>query len=310
MARRTPNRRIALGRIPPAAFRLAGALVAAALLVWAGIRVSGAARLNRGALRQAEATLATFESWRRQYRPAAAPESTLWRRARMEVQALGIMGDERLGLTQAISRAAEAAGLRDVRVALAPSDTSGAEVRLSTEGVRRQAAPFGLLVECRGGLQSVVTFLGELPPSVAPTQLTIARPDGRARHRIMLAVFELHLSNDTPGDITAFVTPMRSDWTQPSSAMNIGIDPFPGRSDEPGLPQSGGPAVARPAGARRLTAILVADDRRVAVIDDAAVSVGDLLRDGARVSAIQPDRVWVVDRRGQWRMLTLTNQGQ
>jgi len=59
----------------------------------------------------------------------------------------------------------------------------------------------------------------------------------------------------------------------------------------------------------RLTAILVAAERRVAVIDDATVSVGDVLPDGARVSAIQPDRVWVVEKDGRWRMLTLTNRG-
>lgn len=59
-----------------------------------------------------------------------------------------------------------------------------------------------------------------------------------------------------------------------------------------------------------LTAILVSDDRRVAVIDDAAVSVGDVLPDGARVSAIQPSKVFVVDSKGRFHTLTLTNRGQ
>ena len=59
-----------------------------------------------------------------------------------------------------------------------------------------------------------------------------------------------------------------------------------------------------------LTAILVSDDRRVAVIDDAAVSVGDVLPDGARVSAIQPSKVFVVDNKGRFHTLTLTNRGQ
>jgi hypothetical protein len=55
-----------------------------------------------------------------------------------------------------------------------------------------------------------------------------------------------------------------------------------------------------------LTAILISDQRRVAVIDEATVGVGDVLRDGARISAIQADRVWVVQKNGQWRMLTLS----
>jgi hypothetical protein len=56
-----------------------------------------------------------------------------------------------------------------------------------------------------------------------------------------------------------------------------------------------------------LTAILiVSEDRSVAVIDDAVVSVGDKLADGARVDAIRSDRVSVVERNGQKRVLTLT----
>jgi hypothetical protein len=61
---------------------------------------------------------------------------------------------------------------------------------------------------------------------------------------------------------------------------------------------------------RVLSAILVADDRRVAVIDDEVVGTGDVLPDGARVSAIQPNKVFLVDNQGRWQTLTLTNRGQ
>ena len=61
---------------------------------------------------------------------------------------------------------------------------------------------------------------------------------------------------------------------------------------------------------RVLSAILVADDRRVAVIDDEVVGTGDVLPDGARVSAIQPNRVFLVDSQGRWQTLTLTSRGQ
>src|SRR5207247_2965191 len=69
------------------------------------------------------------------------------------------------------------------------------------------------------------------------------------------------------------------------------------------------PTVPSSSAGHGLTAILVSDQRRVAVIDDATVGIGDVLRDGARVSAIQPDRVWVVDKSGRWRMLTLMDRG-
>lgn len=179
----------------PAASRLIAAVLSIALLGWAGVRASRAGAARRTDLRRAEATLATFADWRRRYEPAVAAESIMWRRTLMELQSLGVIGDERLALTQMVGRAADVAGLRDVRVLIEPPDTTGSHERLSTEGVRRQSAPFGLVVECRGNLQAVVTFLGELPPSVAPTNLSLVRQDGRARHRLLLAVYELQLSN-------------------------------------------------------------------------------------------------------------------
>ena len=184
--------------LSPAVTRLAAALVGIALLAWAGLGASRAGVARRAELKQAESVLATFADWRRRYKPAVAAESIAWRRTWFELQGLGVVGDERLALTQAITRAAEAAGLRDVRVRIQTPDTTGSAERLSTEGVRRQSAPFGLAVECRGNLQAVVTFLGELPPSVAPTQLILVRQDGRARHRLTLAVYELEFSNGPP----------------------------------------------------------------------------------------------------------------
>ena len=179
----------------PVASRVGAAVLSAALLIWAGVHVSRAGSARRAELKRAEATLATFAEWQRRYEPAVAAESISWRRTLMELQALGVIGDERLALAQSVSRAAEASGLRDVKVIIDSPDTTGSDARLSTEGVRRQAAPFGLVVECRGNLQAIVSFLGELPPSVAPTNLNLVRQDGRARHRLLLAVYELQFSN-------------------------------------------------------------------------------------------------------------------
>lgn len=104
------------------------------------------------------------------------------------------------------------------------------------------------------------------------------------------------------------------DSIAPGFHQTLTVDPFERRPTivepsgvafEPAAPT----VPSSPVPGSRLTAILVADDRRVAVIDDATVSVGDVLPDGARVSAIQPDRVWIVDANGRWRMLTLTNRG-
>jgi len=119
----------------------------------------------------------------------------------------------------------------------------------------------------------------------------------------------------TGTDISGFVAPIGFDSMVPPFRMPVRIDPFESgtRSGEFAVAYSTGPRTVRTSsanGGHVLTAILVSDDRRVAVIDDAAVSVGDVLPDGARVSAIQPSKVFVVDSKGRFHTLTLTNRGQ
>lgn len=182
--------------LTPGATRLAAAIIGIGMLTWAGMRASRTGVERRAELRRAEATLATFADWRSRYRPAVAAESIAWRRAWMEVRDLGVLGDERLALTQHVARAAEYAGLENVRVLIDEPDTTGSDTRLSTREVRRRPATFGLMVECRGNLQSVLVFLGALPPSVAPTSVNLVRQEGgTARHRLTLAVYELDFEN-------------------------------------------------------------------------------------------------------------------
>ena len=113
-------------------------------------------------------------------------------------------------------------------------------------------------------------------------------------------------------DIGRFVTPFAAEADTAALAVAVGIDPFePGTAPVPVF-DAESPSVSQPAEPvkQRLTAILVADNRRMAVIDDATVGVGDVLRDGSRVSSIQTNRVWLVERSGQFRMLSLNPQGQ
>jgi hypothetical protein len=182
-------------RLSPAMTRLGAAVLGIVILAWAGSRAARAGFERRAALRQARSTLATFADWRSRYRPAVAAESIAWRRAWMEVRDLGVLGDERLAVTQHVARAAEYAGLQSVRVSIEEPDTTGSDARLSTREVRRRAAPFSLVVECRGNLQSILEFLGALPPSVAATSMSLVRQEGSARHRLSLAVYELDVEN-------------------------------------------------------------------------------------------------------------------
>lgn len=116
---------------------------------------------------------------------------------------------------------------------------------------------------------------------------------------------------DAIGDIGGFVSAGRGgpDAVLPRYDAQLRVDPFDG-ARLPGWisvasPQ-GTPTVSRNGSARQLTAILIADDKPVAVVDGDVVGVGDVLRDGARISGIQADRVFVVEKNGTWRTLTLS----
>lgn len=120
---------------------------------------------------------------------------------------------------------------------------------------------------------------------------------------------------DAGGDVAPFMTPVSPDAAAARVEVRVPVDPF-SRSG-PSTDHSGVASGARsgsvsstPSAGQRLTAILIADERRIAVIDDATVKVGDVLRDGARVAVIDPDRVWLADRNGRMRLLTLSTRGQ
>jgi hypothetical protein len=150
-------------------------------------------------LRRAQSALSSFADLRRQYVPAVAAESIAWRRTWLQLQELGVGSDQPITLTQRVARTAEDAGLSNVRVLIDPPDTLGQQ-RVATGGVQSKPASYSLRVECRGGLASVLAFLDQLPPSVAPTALNLVRQDGRGPHRITLAVYELTLTNGAPAD--------------------------------------------------------------------------------------------------------------
>jgi hypothetical protein len=184
--------------VDPAVTLILACFLAIGALTWSGLRSARAADARKAELSRVRTELEGFEDLNRRYAPAAAAESLSWRQTWAQLRQLGVFGDDRLGMTQQVSRAAEDAGLSDVRVLIGPPDTTGLETRLSTEGIRRKPASFSLLVEGRGGMRSVIAFLGRLPPSVVVSGLSLVRQDARQRHRISLAVYELEFTNGSP----------------------------------------------------------------------------------------------------------------
>ncbi|HEX7939074.1 MAG TPA: hypothetical protein VF483_08770, partial [Gemmatimonadaceae bacterium] len=95
-----------------------------------------------------------------------------------------------------------------------------------------------------------------------------------------------------PSDLDGLLTPSRAAVVPPVATVRVATDPLGNRQPviAPGTvaPRGGVPTVISSVRrGRRLTAILIADGRSVAVIDDAVVSVGDRLPDGARIEEIR-----------------------
>lgn len=110
------------------------------------------------------------------------------------------------------------------------------------------------------------------------------------------------------GDVAGFVTPGPVAPEEPLATGELRLDPFgdlPASARIPVAPGGRAPTVNARVG-RQLTAILIADDRPVAVINGVLVSVGDVLPDGGRVAAIRADRVAISERNGQMRVLTIS----
>jgi hypothetical protein len=127
----------------------------------------------------------------------------------------------------------------------------------------------------------------------------ISRPGGPTPPRVpggLAASAFVVAPQGTPQPIVRREATLRRDPFDPSGAAPSGNSVAPTRN---GSTVSGGAA------SRQLTAILVANNRPIAVINDEVVGVGDVLRDGARVSRIQSERVFLVEKNGQWRTLTL-----
>ncbi len=112
-------------------------------------------------------------------------------------------------------------------------------------------------------------------------------------------------------DIDGFLAPLRHERGLQQFDGLLASDPLADdrapRDTVRAVARAGGAPTVSPSGrrARRLTAILIADNRPVAVLDEVVVGVGDRLADGARIDAIRSDGVWIVERNGQRRMLTL-----
>ena len=94
---------------------------------------------------------------------------------------------------------------------------------------------------------------------------------------------------------------------QLASAAQVRTDLFDPFASPDFVPVEGAPSGPVPQVRDRyvVTAILISREKRVAVVDDALVSVGSVLPGGVRVIAIENDHVEIVGPTGTRRMLTI-----
>ncbi len=98
--------------------------------------------------------------------------------------------------------------------------------------------------------------------------------------------------------LVAYLTvSQRVEPTTPGLAAGAWSNPF----DPPKFAFASPAATAQ---ATRVTAILISQERRVAIVNDRIVSVGDALPGDARIEAIEPDQV-IINRGGRREVLRL-----
>lgn len=121
-------------------------------------------------------------------------------------------------------------------------------------------------------------------------------------------------TRNAPAELESLLVPVRGATGSSTASARVSSDPLATRqaalSSPTVAPRTGVSTVSSSGGTRRLTAILTVDQRWIAVVDEKIVKVGDRLPDGARVDAIEADRVSVTEQNGRRRVLTLTKGRQ
>jgi hypothetical protein len=163
-------------------------LALAVLGGWVGLSAQRArARLTTDATRL-ESDAARLEQWRREFRPVSATEATSWRLVDANLASLGVAPSERVTVAERVARAAEEAGMVEVRVRFTAGDSNQAVQRMGARAPH--PASYGLTLNARGSYEGLVRLIGALPTSVAVWRVTSTREGGAIAHALALAVFE------------------------------------------------------------------------------------------------------------------------
>lgn len=165
-------------------------LVGVGSAVWVGRAAYAQAALLREEGQRLESMRKGADLWLGTLQPASNVEIQEWQQIQSTLQQLGAAPDARLTLLEVVTRRAERAGLRNVRVSLSAIDTIPAIPRTGAPPVTIKVAEYALLVEFKGNFAATRTFLATLPPTVGVQRINISRSGPTLGTRAILTVYE------------------------------------------------------------------------------------------------------------------------
>jgi hypothetical protein len=296
------------------------ALVLVIGLALVGLRGWRTADAHSARSSELQEMLRVTDGWDRRLALATAAESLQWQASREAAGELSFDARDRLQLLELVGQRATAVGVPDARVEII--NTPGA-VQLAVDGWRLDPVGFQLYLAVTADYWTIVALLGALPPMLEVSSLRLARYAARPYAEITVAVYEAREETRPPirdasqataaqlAPLASYLMPSTSSRPEQTiaSAENV-RDPFGAAAPR----RAAAPPVRAVAAQEEwvprwtVTAILITEARRVAVIDQRVVTLGDTLQGGGRVHAIQPGHVIVQDRSGRSHQLALAGR--
>lgn len=159
------------------------ALIVFVMLGAAARRKVSAARADVTSVTATEREISSFRS---AFKASSAPEPV----ALPDSFAIAVPRVERVSLAGNLASRAELAGLSNVRVKFTAPDSAAAPEKPDLFASTVAVADYGLSVDGDGGFAQALSFVNQLPPSVAVQRITAVHDKGGSHFHVMLAVFE------------------------------------------------------------------------------------------------------------------------
>jgi hypothetical protein len=174
-------------------YRVQAECIAVALLAVVVFTSLGVAARRKLAPAQADLAAASaiageISGFRAAFKPSPAPDQLAV--SLPDSLAVSIPRDDRVSLVGNLASRAELVGLSGVRVSFAAPDSAAAPAQPELFATAVAIADYGVSIDCGGSFAQLLSFVNQLPPSVALQRITAVRDKAGSHFHVMLAVFE------------------------------------------------------------------------------------------------------------------------